>query len=39
VLDSVTKVDLEDLAKDLNKILSKHPVYNAGLPQDAVSAN
>lgn len=35
VLDSVTKADMEDLAKDLNKILSKHPIYNAGLPATA----
>jgi len=37
-LDTVTKSDMEDLAKDLNKILSKHPVYNAGNPQEAVVA-
>ncbi len=34
ILDSVTKADLEELAKDLNKMLSKHPVYNAGMPQE-----
>jgi MoxR-like ATPase len=34
VLDSVVKADLEDLAKDLNKVLSKHPVYNAGMPAE-----
>lgn len=33
VLDTVTKADMEELAKDLNKILAKHPVYNAGMPQ------
>jgi MoxR-like ATPase len=29
-LESVTKADMEDLAKELNKVLAKHPVYNAG---------
>jgi hypothetical protein len=37
LLPAVTKSDMEDLAKDLNKILAKHPVYNAGISPNTQS--